>query len=123
MTVYEQQLTTFWTVDTPLNDQEYDPFQYEPEIVIDEYDFPPDPMQRRMLMIVAFVVVGAMLFAGLVMPRLAQATATTAESRPAQGAPPAAGACWTMLHCPQDNWANLPPRGGCCSGPKSPLKR
>ena len=69
MTVYEQQLTTFWTVDTPLNEQ----FEYEPEIVIEEHDLPPDPMQRRMTMIVTFVLVGALLFAVLVMPRLAKA--------------------------------------------------
>lgn len=70
MTVYEQQLTTFWTVDTPLNEP---PFEYEPEIIIEPYDLPQDPMQRRMMMIVTFVLVGALLFAVLVMPRLAQA--------------------------------------------------
>ena len=32
MTVYEQQLTTYWTVETPLNEQ----FEYEPEIVIED---------------------------------------------------------------------------------------
>ncbi|MCA9942357.1 MAG: hypothetical protein KC449_02700, partial [Anaerolineales bacterium] len=62
MTVYEQQLTSFWTVDTPLNEQ----FEYEPEIIIDEYDLPPDPIQQRMMMILVFVLVGALLFAGLV---------------------------------------------------------
>jgi len=69
MTVYEQQLTTFWTVETPLNEQ----FEYEPEIIIDEYDLPPDPMQQRMMMILTFVLVGVLLFAFLVMPRLAKA--------------------------------------------------
>ncbi len=71
MTVYEQQLTTYWTVDTPLN--EYDPYEYEPEIVIDAYTLPYDPVQRRMIMIVTFVLVGALLFAVLVMPQLAKA--------------------------------------------------
>mgnify|MGYP002624836813 CR=1 FL=1 len=72
MTVYEQQLTTFWTVDTPLN--EYDEqFEYEPEIIIEEYDLPPDPTQQRMMMILVFVLVGVLLFASLVLPRLAQA--------------------------------------------------
>ncbi len=89
MTVYEQQLTTFWTVETPLNDHQYEPFQYEPEIVIDEYDLPQDPMQRRMVMIVTFVVVGALLFAGLVVPRLARATASSAGINQAAAAPPA----------------------------------
>ena len=69
MTVYEQQLTTYWTIETPLNEQ----FEYEPEIIIHERDLPQDPMQRRMLMILIFVLVGALLFAILVMPRLAQA--------------------------------------------------
>ena len=69
MTVYEQQLTTFWTVDTPLNEQ----FEYEPEIIIEEQDLPQDPMQQRMMMILTFVLVGVFLFAVLVMPRLAQA--------------------------------------------------
>lgn len=91
MTVYEQQLTTFWTVDTPLSDHEYESYQYEPEIVIDEYDLPQDPMQRRMIMIVAFVLVGALLFAALVMPRLAQATASSPGTNQAAdvAAPPA----------------------------------
>ena len=72
MTVYEQQLTTYWTVDTPLN--EYDEqFEYEPEFIIDEYDLPPDPTQQRMMMILIFVLVGVLLFASLVLPRLAQA--------------------------------------------------
>ena len=69
MTVYEQQLTTYWTVDTPLNEQ----FEYEPEIVIERHDLPQDPMQQRMMMIMTFVLVGAVLFAVLVMPRLAKA--------------------------------------------------
>ncbi|MCP4420841.1 MAG: transglycosylase SLT domain-containing protein [Chloroflexi bacterium] len=69
MTVIDQQLTTFWTVETPLNEQ----FEYEPEIIIDQHDLPQDPMQRRMTMIVTFVLVGALLFAVLVMPRLAKA--------------------------------------------------
>ena len=69
MTVYEQQLTTFWTVDTPLNEQ----YEYEPEIVIEARDLPQDPMQRRMMMIMTFVLLGALLFAVLVMPRLAKA--------------------------------------------------
>ena len=75
MTVYEQQLTTFWTVDTPLNEEyEYD-FVYEPEIIIEERDLPPlhDPMQQRMAMIMVFVLVGVLLFAVLVAPRLAKA--------------------------------------------------
>jgi len=92
MTVYEQQLTTFWTVETPLNEHEYEPFQYEPEIVIDEYDLPQDPMQRRMMMIVAFVVVGALLFGALVLPRLAQATAFSPENSLAAAAQPDAAA-------------------------------
>lgn len=71
MTVYEQQLTSYWTVETPLN--EYEQFEYEPEIIIDEFDLPPDPTQRRMMMILIFVLFGAMLFAVLVMPRLAKA--------------------------------------------------
>ncbi len=69
MTVIEPQLTTFWTVDTPLNEQ----FEYEPEIVIERHDLPWEPMQRRMMMIVTFVLVGALLFALLVMPHLAKA--------------------------------------------------
>jgi soluble lytic murein transglycosylase-like protein len=73
MTVYEQQLTTYWTVDTPLNEQfEYE-YEYEPEIILDEYDLPPDPTQQRMMMILTFVLVGVLLFALLVLPRLAQA--------------------------------------------------
>ncbi|GJM42312.1 MAG: hypothetical protein DHS20C20_25940 [Ardenticatenaceae bacterium] len=71
MTVYEQQLTSYWTVDTPLN--EYEQFEYEPEIIIDEHDLLPDPMQQRMKMILVFVLFGVMLFAVLVMPRLANA--------------------------------------------------
>lgn len=69
MTVYEQQLTTIWAVETPLNEQ----FEYEPEIIIGRDDLPQDPMQRRMMMILVFVLVGALLFALLVMPRLASA--------------------------------------------------
>lgn len=69
MTVYEQQLTTYWTIETPLNDQ----FEYEPEIIIHEHDLPQDPTQRRMMMILIFVLFGALLFAALVLPRLAQA--------------------------------------------------
>lgn len=69
MTVIEQQLTTFWMVETPLNEQ----YEYEPEIVIERHDLPWEPMQRRMMMIVTFVLVGALLFALLVMPRLAKA--------------------------------------------------
>lgn len=69
MTVYEQQLTSYWAVETPLNEQ----FEYEPEIIIGEQDLPPDPMQRRMTMILVFVLVGALLFGLLVVPRLANA--------------------------------------------------
>ena len=71
MTVYDQQLTSYWTVETPLN--EYEQFEYEPEIIIEEADLLPDPMQQRMMMILVFVLVGALLFAVLVMPRLASA--------------------------------------------------
>ncbi|MEZ4591043.1 MAG: lytic transglycosylase domain-containing protein [Chloroflexota bacterium] len=71
MAVYEQQLTSYWAVETPLN--EYEQFEYEPEIIINEQDLPADPMQRRMMMILVFVLVGAILFAVLVMPRLASA--------------------------------------------------
>ncbi|WP_420641837.1 transglycosylase SLT domain-containing protein [Candidatus Leptofilum sp.] len=71
MTVYDQQLTSYWTVETPLN--EYEQFEYEPEIIIGEHDLPPDPMQRRMTMILIFVLFGILLFAVLVMPRLANA--------------------------------------------------
>jgi hypothetical protein len=84
MTVYEQQLTTYWTVDTPLN--EYDPYEYEPEIVINAYNLPYDPVQRRMMMIVTFVLVGALLFVVLVMPHLASASTTVANSDTAQTA-------------------------------------
>jgi hypothetical protein len=69
MTVYEQQLTSYWAVETPLNEQ----FEYEPEIIIGEQDLLPDPMQRRMTMILVFVLVGALLFGLLVVPRLANA--------------------------------------------------
>lgn len=86
MTVYEQQLTSFWTVDTPLNEQ----FEYEPEIIIDEYDLPPDPIQQRMMMILVFVLVGALLFAGLVMPRLAQANLPLLSSHDSNNAVEAA---------------------------------
>lgn len=86
MTVYEQQLTTFWTVETPLNEQ----FEYEPEITIDEYDLPQDPMQQRMLMILIFVLVGAVLFGALVMPRLANADLPVSENSVAEAAVPAA---------------------------------
>ncbi|MBK7893970.1 MAG: transglycosylase SLT domain-containing protein [Candidatus Promineifilaceae bacterium] len=48
-------------------------FEYEPEIIINEQDLPADPTQRRMMMILVFVLVGAILFAVLVMPRLASA--------------------------------------------------
>jgi hypothetical protein len=92
MTVYEQQLTTFWTVDTPLSDHDYEPFQYEPGIVIDEYDLPRDLVQQRMVMIVVFVVVGALLFAGLVLPQLIQVSASPAGINEAAAAPPAAAA-------------------------------
>lgn len=92
MTVYEQQLTTFWAVDTPLNEHEYETYQYEPAIVIDEFDLPQDPMQRRMVMIVTFVLVGAILFAALVMPRLAKASAAAAPNSPAAIPNPAAAA-------------------------------
>jgi len=68
MTVIEQQLTTYWMIDTPLNDQ----FEHEPTIVIDRHDLPWEPIQRRMMMIMTFVLVGAFLFAVLVMPRLAK---------------------------------------------------
>lgn len=71
MTVYKQQLTSYWAVETPLN--EYEQFEYEPEIIIGEHDLPADPMQQRMMMILVFVLVGAILFAVLVMPRLANA--------------------------------------------------
>jgi soluble lytic murein transglycosylase-like protein len=84
MTVYEQQLTTFWTVETPLNEQ----FEYEPEIIIDEYDLPQDPMQRRMMMILIFVLVGALLFAVLVMPRLAKADESLLGSSASEAASP-----------------------------------
>ena len=90
MTVYEQQLTTFWTVDTPLN--EYEQFEYEPEIIIEEYDLPPDPTQQRMMMILTFVLVGVLLFALLVMPRLAKADLPLLSSSPAEAANTAAGA-------------------------------
>ncbi len=69
MTVYEQQLTSYWAVETPLNEQ----FEYEPEFIIGEQELLPDPLQQRMMMILVFVLVGALLFAVLVMPRLAQA--------------------------------------------------
>lgn len=69
MTVYEQELTSYWAVETPLNEQ----FEYEPEIIIGEQDLPSDPMQRRMTMILVFVLVGALLFGLLVVPRLANA--------------------------------------------------
>ncbi len=81
MTVYEQQLTTFWTVDTPLNEQ----FEYEPEIIIEEYDLLPDSTQQRMMMILVFVLVGVLLFALLVMPRLAQADTPLLSDSPAEG--------------------------------------
>jgi soluble lytic murein transglycosylase-like protein len=69
MTVIEQQLTTVWMINTPLND----PYKYEPEIVIERGDLPREPIQQRMMMIMTVVLVGAFLFAVLVMPRLAKA--------------------------------------------------
>jgi len=90
MTVYEQQLTTFWTVETPLN--EYEQFEYEPEIVIEEYDLPPDPTQQRMMMILTFVLFGVLLFALLVMPRLAKANLPLLDSGLTETANPAASA-------------------------------
>ncbi|VAW43639.1 hypothetical protein MNBD_CHLOROFLEXI01-1069 [hydrothermal vent metagenome] len=69
MTVIDQQLTTVWMVDTPLNEQ----FEYEPEIAIDRHDLPWEPVQRRMMMIMTFVLVGLFLFALLVIPRLEKA--------------------------------------------------
>jgi soluble lytic murein transglycosylase-like protein len=86
MTVYEQQLTTFWTVETPLNEQ----FEYEPEIIIEEYDLPPDPTQQRMMMILTFVLVGVLLFAFLVLPRLVQADLPLLSSGSAEAVNPAA---------------------------------
>jgi Transglycosylase SLT domain len=82
MTVIDQQLTTFWTVETPLNEQ----YEYEPEIVIDRYDLPWEPMQRRMMMIITFVLVGAFLFAVMVMPRLAKAELPLLGDEPAEAA-------------------------------------
>ncbi len=83
MTVYEQQLTTFWTVDTPLND--YEQFEYEPEILIEEYDLLPDPTQQRMMLILTVVLVGVLLFALLVLPRLAQADLPLLSNSPGPG--------------------------------------
>lgn len=71
MTVYEQSITTYWTIESPLDED----FELESPLVIEYEDLPVDSMQQRMLLLLVFVLFGIILFAVLVVPRLAAADA------------------------------------------------
>jgi len=76
MTVYEQSVTTYWTIESPLDED----FELESPLVIEYEDLPvDDPMQQRMLLLLVFVLFGIILFAVLVVPRLAAADAIMAS--------------------------------------------
>jgi hypothetical protein len=74
---YEQPITTYWTIETPLNEQ----FEFETPIVIDKADLPVDDLlSQRMTLILVVVLVGIILFALLVIPRLVMTSKTQSDS-------------------------------------------
>lgn len=88
MTVtYDEAQSGYWAIETPFNESEewdyYDQEYYEP-IVIDMptslYGY--DPVQQRMMIVLATVVLGVFLFAGLALPRIraASTSLTTAAT-------------------------------------------
>jgi hypothetical protein len=66
MTVYEPNWTTYYPVESPLN-EEFDFF--EPPLIIEPYELPPDLVQQLMFILVAFVVVSVGLFGAFVVTR------------------------------------------------------
>ena len=90
MTVtYDEAQSGYWTIETPFNEQDEwdyeDQLYYEEPIVIDMpnsiygYD---DPVQQRMMIVLATVVLGVLLFGGLALPRIraASTSLTTAAT-------------------------------------------
>lgn len=68
MTVYEQPITYYQVVDTPLS-EEFETL--EPPLPFEPRTVPGDPVQQRMLFILAFVVGVIALFGAVVIPRWA----------------------------------------------------
>ncbi len=75
MTVYQKQFATVWQVTTPLDLEEEDDAAYlyaeDDHIMPGGYTSPDmNSVQQRMVVILVFVFVGALLFAGLAIPRI-----------------------------------------------------
>ena len=82
MTVtYDEAQSGYWTIETPFNEQDdwdYDQEYYYEPVVIEMpgsiYGY--DPVQQRMMIVLAMVVLGVLLFAGLALPRIRAASST-----------------------------------------------
>ena len=66
------------TIETPFNEQEewdYDQEYYEPIVIeMPNSFYGYDPVQQRMMIVLAMVALGVLLFAGLAMPRIRSAS-------------------------------------------------
>ncbi len=77
---YDHAGNEYWTIETPFNEQvayeqEYD--EHDPVIIeMPNAIYGYDPVQQHMVIILAMVVLGLLLFAGLALPRLRSASST-----------------------------------------------
>ena len=71
---YDETQSGYWTIDTPLSEgssYEYEYDDYEPVIIdMPGYGYGTDPVQQRMMVVLAMVALGIFLFAALAVPRL-----------------------------------------------------
>lgn len=70
MTIYADQPSSYWTIDTPFNEAEDDVYYYEDEPIILDVPYAGyQSVQQRMILVLALVVIGIFLFAGLALPQ------------------------------------------------------
>lgn len=85
---YDEAQSGYWTIDTPLSEDSsyeygYEYEEYEP-IIIDMpgYGYGADPVQQRMMVVLAMVALGIFLFAALAVPRLRAGSALSTTTSP-----------------------------------------
>lgn len=90
MTISEQSMPGYWSVETPL----YEEYEYEAPFILEQYPPAIDVVQQRMALILFAVILIVGLFATFALPRLGvgQGTETTlSQATPAAPADSAAG--------------------------------
>ena len=74
--IYDEAHSGYWTIETPFSeDDQYEYEVYEQPVIIDMHGamYGTDPVQQRMMVVLAMVALGIILFAGLAIPRLQSA--------------------------------------------------